>query len=419
MSLNHSGEIWRVATCALLCTLLVVCAAAQQGAVPGRVADPAADPGVVAAWSELAGNCKAQIPGDNYRKLAIMHTAMFDAVNSIENHYAPYKVKATAPTGASAEAAAVAAAHAALVQVCPGDKASLDAAYTGFLARIPNGSGKAAGIVIGEKVAAEIIALRAVDGAEAASKARPHMAAGVHVPAFESLGSRWGSVTPWVLNAASQFRPAPPPQLSSGEWTRDYNEVKDLGGKKSTLRTPEQTDIARLYSGRLPAIVVRQLAATPGRSLIENARLYALVFIASADVFIAVYDAKYTFNSWRPITAIANGDIDGSDRTEGDPDWEPLIGTPLDPEYPCGHCALAGAVGAVLQSEFGTGPVSIVIDVPGFFLRKWDSIQKVVDEDSAARIYGGVHFRTSTVVGQELGRKIGELAVRQYLKAVR
>ena len=415
MSLNHSGEIWRVAACALLCPLLVARATAQQGAVPSRVADP----GVVAAWSQLAGNCDEQDRNGNYRKWAIMHTAMFDAVNSIENRYTPYKVKIAAPTGASAEAAAVAAAHAALVQICPDDKASLDAAYTVFLTRLPNGSGKDAGVVIGEKVAAEIIALRASDGADAAVKARPHLAAGVHVPAFESLGSRWGSVTPWVLNAASQFRPAAPPQLSSAEWTRDYNEMKDLGGKKSTLRTPEQTDIARLYSKNLPAIIVRQLAATPGRSLIENARLYALVFIADADVFIAVYDAKYTFNSWRPETAIRNGDIDGNDRTKADPDWESLIGTPKDPEYPCGHCALAGAVGAVLQSEFGTGPVPIVIDVPGYFLRKWDSIQQVVDEDSAARIYGGVHFRTSTVVGQELGRKIGELAVRQYLKPVR
>lgn len=380
------------------------------------VHDPAV---VVAQWSQIVFRCTAEIPGDNYRKMAIVHTAMFDAVNSIEGRYTAYKIKVPAQPGSSSEAAAVAAAHAAVVHVCPGDKAAVDAAYKAFLAQISDGSGKVAGIAIGEKVAAEIIALRAADGADAASKYRPSSTAGQFVPPTEAYGARWNTVTPWVMANASQFRPDAPPRLTSKEWARDYNEIKEIGGRKSTVRTPEQSDIGRLYASNLPAIIVRQLAAAPGRSLIENSRLYALVFTASADVFIAVYEAKYTFKFWRPITAIANGDTDGNDNTTGDLLWEPLISTPLDPEYPCGHCALAGAVGAVLESEFGKGPVPVVIDIPGFFPRRWASIRDVINEDSAARIYGGVHYRTSTVVGQELGRKIGELAVQQYLKPIR
>ncbi len=380
-----------------------------------RVRDPAT---VVAQWSQITFSCTAEIPNDNYRKMAIVHTAMFDAVNSIEGRYTPYKIKVPAPPGSSSEAAAVAAAHTAVVHVCPGSKATLDEYYTAFLAQIPDGSGKVAGIAIGKKVASEIIALRAADGADAASRHRPSTSAGQYAPPTQ-YGSRWSSVTPWVMANASQFRPAAPPQLTSEEWARDYNEIKEIGGKKSTLRTLEQADIARFYSTNLPAIIVRQLASAPGRSLIENARLYALVFTASADVFIAVFDAKFTFKFWRPVNAIANGDTDGNDNTTRDLLWEPLIASPPDPEYPCGHCALAGAVGAVLESEFGKGTVPVVIDVPGFFPRRWASITDVVNEDSAARIYGGVHFRTSTVVGQELGRKIGELAVQQYLRPIR
>src|SRR5271157_4401189 len=220
-------------------------------------------------------------------------------------------------------------------------------------------------------------------------------------------------------------RIAVPPNGTSGfdqrEWARDYNEVKDIGGKKSTMRTPEQTEIARFWVITGPQSydpIARQLAAAPGRSLSENARLFALVEMAVADAYVAVFDAKYMFNFWRPITAIRNGDTDGNDATIRDAGWEPVIDTPLHPEYPCAHCITSGAARAVLESEFGTGAVSLSMtsaSAPGV-VHKWASIQEWAEEVAAARIYGGIHYRNSTVVGKDMGRKIGELAVKNYLK---
>jgi len=382
---------------------------------------------VVTEWNEKALACATtakQLPFAAARTMAMVHTAMFDAVNSIEGRYTPYKVKESAPPGSSPEAAAVAAAHAVLLNLFPDQKTDLDAAYTASMAQVPDGSGKATGISVGEKVAIEILALRTSDGAGAPNTYRPTTAPGVYVMTTLPVGSQWGSVTPWAMERGSQFRPEAPPQLTSPEWASDYNEIKGVGRKKSALRTSEQTDIARFWTITGPASwdpIVRQLAATSGRSLIENARLFALVEIATADAYIAVFDAKYTFNFWRPITAIRNGDIDGNDATEREPDWEPVVDTPLHPEYPCAHCITSSAAATVLESEFGTGPVRALTmtspTAPGV-VRKWITIRQWADEVSSARIYGGIHYRNSTVAGKAMGRKIGELAAQQYLQPV-
>jgi hypothetical protein len=228
------------------------------------------------------------------------------------------------------------------------------------------------------------------------------------------------------MERGSQFRPGPPTPLASAEWASDYNEIKELGGKKSSKRSSEQTDIARFWTITGPQSwgpIVRQLAAAPGRTLSQNARLFALVEMATADSYIAVFDAKYTFNFWRPVTAIRNGDIDGNDATARDAGWEPLVDTPLHPEYPCAHCINSGAARAVLEAEFGTGQVSSTLTMtsptaPGV-VRKWSSIGDYAEEISVARIYGGLHYRNSTVVGKAMGKKIGDLAVQNYLKPVR
>jgi hypothetical protein len=354
--------------------------------------------------------------------MAMVHTAMFDAVNSIDGRYTPYKVKVPAPPGSSPQAAAVAAAHTVLLNLFPEQKSTLDSSYTASLAQIPESSGKTAGITIGEKAAAEVIALRASDGSNAPNAYRPATSPGAYISTTLPIGTAWGGVTPWVMDRGSQFRPAPPPSLTSREWASDYNEVKDLGWKKSTSRTPEQSDIGRFWIITGPQSwdpVVRQLAAAPGRTLLANARLFALVEIAGADAYIAVFDAKYAFNFWRPITAIRNADMDGNNDTTRVPDWEPLIDTPLHPEYPCAHCIASVATGTVLESEFGKGTVPVLTmtspTAPGV-TRKWTSIKEWEDEISAARIYGGIHYRNSTVVGQAMGRKIGDLAVQRYLK---
>jgi hypothetical protein len=389
-----------------------------------NAAPPAPSADVVIEWNQKAGAAVVEAklyPFVAGRAMSLVHVAMFDAINSIEGQYSPYKVKVSAPAGSSAEAAGVAAAHAVLMKLFPEQKASLDAAYAASLAQIPDGSAKTAGISVGEEAAGKILALRQADGADAPSTYRPSTTPGVYVPTTMPVASQWGNVTPWVMERGSQFRPAAPPDLKSAEWARDYIEVKDLGGKKSTTRTAEQTEAARFWIITGPQSwdsIARELAGAPGRSLVQNARFFALAEMAGADAYIAVFDAKYAFNFWRPITAIRNGDIDGNDATTRDAAWEPLIDTPLHPEYPCAHCITSAAVRVVLESEFGTGPVSLSMTssaIPGV-THKWTSIEEWANEVSMARIYGGIHYRNSTVVGKDMGRKIGDLAVKNYLK---
>jgi len=379
---------------------------------------------VVTEWNQQANTCvlEAKIfPFAGTRVMAIVHTAMFDAINSIEGRYTPYKFKVAAPAGASPEAAGVAAAHAALIRLFPEQKSALDAAYRASLAQISDGSGKVAGIAVGEDVAARILEWRSADGADAANTYRPPTTPGTYVTTTLPIGTQWGSVTPWVMERGSQFHPAPPPALSSSEWAADYNEIKEIGGKKSALRTSEQTEIARFWTITGPQSfdpIARQLAAIPGRTLSQNARLFALVEMAVADSYIAVFEAKYSFSFWRPITAIRNGDIHGNTAIARDAGWEPLVDTPLHPEYPCAHCINSGAARAVLESEFGTGPNPLTMTsatVPGV-VHKWATIAEYAEEVSAARIYAGLHYRNSTVVGKAMGKKIGELAAQNYLK---
>jgi len=357
------------------------------------------------------------------RVMAIVHTAMFDAINSIEGHYTPYKFRVSAPAGASPQAAGAAAAHASLVALFPEQKAALDKAYRESLAQIPGSAGKTAGISVGEEVAAKVLAWRASDGADVPNTYRPVTTPGAYVSTTLPVGSQWGNVTPWVMEKATQFHPGPPPALISAEWASDYNEIKELGGKKSTKRTPEQTEMARFWTITGPQSfdpIVRQLAGGSGRSLSQNARLFALVEMAVADSYIAVFEAKYAYNFWRPVTAIRNGDIDGNDATVRDPSWEPLVDTPLHPEYPCAHCINSGTARAVLEAEFGTGPNPLTMTsatAPGA-VHKWPNIEAYAEEVSMARIYGGLHYRNSTRVGKAMGKKIGELACQNYLKPV-
>jgi hypothetical protein len=380
----------------------------------------------ITEWNERALACTItakQAPYPAARALAIVHVAMFDAANSIEHRYSAYKMQASASPGSSAEAAAVAAAHSALLKLFPDQSADLDVAYAASMARVPD-DGKAGGVTVGEKVAADIISLRENDGAEAPNQYRPVTAPGVYVMTILPVGSTWSGVKPWLMKSSSQFRPGPPPGLTSQVWTRDYNEIKAVGNKMSTVRTAAQTEIGRFWALVGPASwdpIVRQLAATPGRTLLENARLFALTEMAAADSQIAVFDAKYTYNFWRPITAIRNGDLDGNDQTDRVPDWEPLIDTPLHPEYPCAHCINSMAVATVLKSEYGDRQIPVLTmtspTAPGV-VHTWSSIKEWTDEVADARIYAGLHYRSSTLVGQEMGRKIGELAVSSYLRPV-
>jgi hypothetical protein len=355
------------------------------------------------------------------RAMAIMHTAAYEAANAIARRYPAPLLKLDVAKGASVEAAVAAASHVTLRQLVPSQQPAVDAAYQEFLARIPDGAAKVAGVEAGVAAATQLLEQRANDGAMTQESYRPFTTAGVYVPTTLPAVPQWPGRNPcWNMTSASQFRPGPPPALGSALWARDYNEIKAVGARQGSTRTAEQTAMARFWETTRPTIyyaVVRVVANMPGRDVLQNARLFAVATQAADDALIAVFDGKYTYGFWRPITAIRNGDIDGNDATERDPSWRPFIDTPMHPEYPCAHCIVAAAFGEVLRAEIGTGPVPTLTTTSPTadnVARSWATIDAFVQEVSNARIYDGVHFRNSTEVGAEMGQKIGALAVARH-----
>jgi hypothetical protein len=379
---------------------------------------------VISDWNAKAEAIaieKRMLPPPNARGMAMLHVAMFEAVNAVDRKYAPYRLELATDKNVSKEAAAATAAHDVLVALHPDQKASLDSTLKASLGAIAEGEPKAKGIELGKKAAAGILALRANDGANAREAYRPHAAPGVYVPTVVPVSSTYGGVTPWAMDKGSQFRPAPPPALDSQAWTKDLNEIRELGGRNSDKRTAEQTGIGRFWFVTGPQAwnpIVRQLATAKKLDLVDSARLFALVAMAADDAFAAVFDAKYHYNLWRPVTAIRNADLTGNEATPRDAAWLPLGDTPMHPEYPCAHCITSTAVGAVLQSVFGNEipEVSMTSATAPGITRKWTRIQDYCDEVSVARVYAGFHYRFSTKVGEEMGRKIAELTVSTRLR---
>ena len=355
------------------------------------------------------------------RVMAIAHTAAFHAANAIARRY-PSELgpRLEAADGASVEAAIAAAHRTALVRLLPAQQPAIDEAYRTALNSVAEGPAREAGIAVGERAALAQLSARADDGATAPEAYRPYTTPGRYVPAVLPAVPQWPQRRPWLLNSAAQFRPAPPPALDSERWARDYNEIKAVGSRHSTVRTAEQTDIARFWETTAPPIyhgVVRSVAEMPGRDIVRNARLFAAVTQGIDDAMIAVFDAKYHHGFWRPITAIRNGDIDGNDSTQADASWLPLITTPAHPEYPCAHCIQAGVVGAILQAELGSGPQPVLSTASASAsgaVRRWPSVAAFVQEVGNARVYDGVHFRFSTEVGTDMGQRIGGLVVQRF-----
>lgn len=364
---------------------------------------------------------KRMLPPPNARGMAIMHVAMFEAVNAVERRYSPYRLDLTAERGASKDAAAAAAAHAVLVALHPDREKALDADLLASLQQVAGGEAREAGAALGKKAAAEILAWRANDGATLAENYRPHTAAGVYVPTIVPVSSTYGSVTPWSMTSGSQFRPAPPPPLTSATWTQDVEEIRNFGSRTNSKRSAVQTDIGRFWFVTGPQAwnpIVRQLAASKKLDIVDSARLFALVAMATDDAFIAVFDAKYHYNFWRPITAIRNADLSNNPGTARDPAWLPLGDTPMHPEYPCAHCITSMAAAAVLQSAFGDEIPEISMTsatAPGV-TRRWTRLQDYADEVAMARIYAGFHYRFSNAAAQDMGRKIAQLVVQTRLR---
>jgi hypothetical protein len=384
----------------------------------------AAHADVIMDWNAKADAIAAEkqvLPAQQSRAMSMLHISMFEAVNAIELRYTPYKLTLSADRSTSKEAAAAAAAYDVLLAIYPDQKAVLDSALTASLSGIPETEGKSNGIVLGKKAAEGVIAFRASDGSNAQESYRPYTKPGVYVPTIVPLFSTIGATTPWVMTSGSQFRPGPPPALDSETWTRDVNEIREIGARNSTVRTAEQTTIGRfwfLVGPRSYNPIVRQAAMAKNMDVVDCARLFALTSIAGNDALVAVFDAKYQYNLWRPVTAIRNADITQNPATPREESWLPLGDTPMHPEYPCAHCITSAAISTVLRNIVGEefGEFSLTSPTAPGVTRKWSRLQDYSDEVANARIYAGFHYRFSTEVGKDMGKKIGELTVATQLR---
>ena len=356
---------------------------------------------------------------------AYVHAAIYDAVNAIERRFTPYAVVPSSrpPAGTSAEAAAASAAYHVLLRMFPNHQVFLDEKYAHSLAQVPDGKPKADGIALGSEIAGKFMDLRSGDGWNAPVAFTPASGPGAWQPTSGPPVAPWMALMrPFALSTPSQFRAEGPPALGGAQWAADFEETKRFGALNGSARTPEQTLIGRFYTehtGVQYARVLRDFAAQQGLGLADSARLFAMLYVAGADSLIAGMDSKYHFAFWRPVTAIRAGDSDGNDATTGDPNWTPLAATPGHPEYPAAHGCLTAAWAETLRAFFETKRVRITLTsaVTGSartFENTDDLIQEIID----ARIFGGMHYRTSGVHGVVIGRKVAHWVAGNYFRPV-
>jgi hypothetical protein len=335
-------------------------------------------------------------------------------VIAVKGGYRPFAVAARAPRRASAEAAVVAAAHRILAHHLPAQRATvLDPAYAASLATIADGKAKTAGVATGEKVAARLLAQRSGDGFRAPLTYTPPdpPVPGIWLPTAPTppVGPYLGRMRPFSLRSARQFRPQGPPALSSRRWARDYNEIKRAGSATSTTRTGEQTLAARFWA-EAPVqhahASYRMLVRDRGLGIRRAARVMAMIAVTYADALIACFDAKYHAALWRPITAIRAGDTDGNDATEADAAWTPLLATPNHPEYPSAHACVVPATGRVIARFLGSRRIDLTVpSLTGLGDRRFATVRELQHEVTEARIWGGIHYRSSIEDGVTLGNR--------------
>jgi hypothetical protein len=379
-------------------------------------------PDVVARWNEQAvttGGPAIQ------RTLAMVHIAMFDAVNAIEPRYSPYLSLPAPPQAALAKASAAAAAHGVLIRLFPEQRTALGMILVNSLVSVPEGPGKTEAVAYGDLVAQAICAARETD----------HISIPGPIFTPDSTPGRYQLTTPgpsqpvntnapnwrpFALRSASQFRPEGPPAVTSGKYARDFEEVRRLGGSTSTERTLEQEEIARWHAEQVPQQfnrIARAETAVDGRTLLEHARLFALLNLALADAMTSVFEAKYAYLAWRPVTAIRNADADGNPYTSQDAAWSPFLLTPAHPEYPSAHGALQSAASQVMTAYFGAPYAfrSTSSAVPGL-TRSYESFGAFRDEGALARIFGGLHFRAAVEAGVMQGKDVADWVLDHYLR---
>lgn len=439
----------------VMATLGVVAAPAASGH-PRDAGQAPAPPDAVTSWNAIAAKAALDAclaPGNDplheARMYAMTHIAIHDALNAIEEHSEPYAFSAPRKMpGASPEAAVATAAREVLVPViAEGDAAfkdckqpaidGVDKAYKEALALIDDGNSKNQGVNLGRAAAEAILALRTGDGSDTPlfdttipADAPP----GVYrlTPPFDfQFAPDWGDVTPFALRDGTQFRPDPPYELTSTAYADEFNEVKSLGSVASTTRTPDQTQIAQFWYESSPLSwnrIARTVSAmTPGLTMWDNARLFGLLNIAMEDGYIASFDTKRYYNTWRPITAIRLADTDGNPDTAPDLDWTPLLDTPPVPSYDSGHSVEGAAAAEVMKRFFGTDdrtftacsftlPAGSKCTDPGAVYRTFTSFSQAADENGLSRILVGIHFRQDVDEGLRHGRSIAKYAVKHVLE---
>jgi len=400
----------------------LVGAIAFTGAAAARAAQPVESGRLVVDWNRLLLSI-VTTPGAQpaniqpTRNVAIVQAAIYDAVDAIDRTHEPYVVSVRAPRAASEAAAADAAARTALVGLYPSQQSVVDAAYATELAQVADGPRKDAGVRVGVQVATDLIAIRAGDGSNAAPPAvvpgndpgdyRP-TPPNFPVPVFTT----WGQVTPFVLDSGSEFRPAAPPLLTSDESMEALDEVQTVGSATSSTRTADQTETAKFWNPPIQNFwndIADTEALAHHSDLPSTARLFAALDLSLADSAIAFYDAKYTYQLWRPVTAI---------RAMTDPSWVPLAGaTPADPSYPGAHSTISAAAARVLAS-FYRDRVSFSLASPALpgVTRSFSSFSGAAEEAGLSRIFAGVHTRIDHVAGSGLGRDVAGFVLQNALR---
>ena len=378
----------------------------------------------VSDWWEFANKISPlYAPGTPEQKRADSRAslAMFEALNAIDRRYESYLKLAPGDPSASQDAAAATAAYKVLLHHYPDKKTALDESYAITMAEIRDERAREAGRLIGEQAAAAALTAGGVNPALKQTPYRPRTAPGVWVAtALPSIETSTWAYKPWAIPSVEALRAPPPPPLTSATWARDYEEVRRLGGKTSTERTPHQTLMARFREAPDLTPSMRAVADSPGRKPVQNARMFALYQMALDDAVMVMSESKNHYNFWRPITAIRNGDADGNDATQPDPAWTPLLSTPNFPEYPCGHCTFAAAVAEVMKSETGPTPKGGVrvasMTIANSVMQVLPSWDQWVKEVSASRTYGGVHYRFANEEGEEIGRRAAKVVLDSVMR---
>lgn len=405
-----------------------------------RVADkplsaPPTNSDVVLYWNETALKAIARErtpPPLAARNLAILHAALYDAVNAVEGSHRPYRVSARPEGAVSLETAAGIAAHRVLLELYPRLVESCDSALDVSLENVPDGPAKEAGVKLGQRVAEEILRWRAEDGSRRRVRFAPGSAIGQWRPTppgfQEALLPQWRYVTPFALPGTRDFLPAIPPALTSAAYTEAFNEVKALGRREGSTRTEEQTLIAHFWDDGLGTAtppghwnrIAQTVSRQRGLSRSDNARLFALLNIALADAAIVCWEGKFGFNYWRPITAIHEADRDDNPGTLPDRAWDSLLATPPFPSYPSGHSTFSGAGATALARFFGTDAISFRIGSEGTpsVVRGYAGFWAAAQEAGRSRIYGGIHYEFDNQEGLRTGRELADYIAHRYLLPV-